>query len=373
MTEWSAFKNCTGFTDEQVTVIALVRGTVAAVCCAVLFTLLVVLGILAKCYFQKVCGTVVKRLTIGLTVATVPYLLFNAIPERESKFCIADGFFEQYFGSYEILFTLAISMVLFLKILKATTITSQKLQDYFARAEESTIACRSWKINKLEIALYVSMFILPLLLQWIPFTTNSYGPFGAWCWIRKYNMGCSIHRAGMVERVVLWGLPFTLVTILSFTLLIVSLCLMVYTKIKKQIKIKVRTVAIDSLLSQSLLFGFCTFQAAVYTSALGQDRFTFWLLYAALLPLGAVFIPLALLATVHLPLSSTIACTRRMCWRQHNGNDDQAEIDPEEERQVTVRRNSAPSQPSETTFEPKHSSYLVSGFVPMEDEEQQED
>ena len=177
----------------------------------------------------------------------------------------------------------------------------------------------------------------------------------------------------MVERVVLWGLPFTLVTILSFTLLIVSLCLMVYTKIKKQIKIKVRTVAIDSLLSQSLLFGFCTFQAAVYTSALGQDRFTFWLLYAALLPLGAVFIPLALLATVHLPLSSTIACTRRMSWRQHNGNDNQAEIDPEEERQVTVRRNSAPSQPSETTFEPKHSSYLVSGFVPVEDEEQQED
>ena len=127
-------------------------------------------------------------------------------------------------------------------------------------------------------------------------------------------VGSPIHRAGMVERVVLWGLPFTLVTILSFTLLVVSLCLMVYTKIKKQIKIKVRTVAIDSLLSQSLLFGFCTFQAAVYTSALGQDRFTFWLLYAALLPLGAVFIPLALLATVHLPLSSTIACTRRMSW-----------------------------------------------------------
>ena len=119
--DWNAFKNCTGFTDEQVTVLVLVRGIVATVCSAVLLTLLFVFGILAKYHYQKVCGTVVKRLTIGFTAATVPYLILNAIPEKDGKFCIADGFFEQYFGSYEILFTLAISVVLFLKVLISET------------------------------------------------------------------------------------------------------------------------------------------------------------------------------------------------------------------------------------------------------------
>ena len=307
--EWNAFKNCTGFTDEQVTVLVLVRGIVATVCSAVLLTLLFVFGILAKYHYQKVCGTVVKCLTIGYTAATVPYLIFNAIPEKDGKFCIADGFFEQYLGSYEILFTLAISVVLFLIVLKATTITSQKLQGYFERGQAATTMCCRWKVNKLKIALYVSLLILPLLLQWIPFTTNSYGPFTAWCWIHRYDTGCTTSRAGQGQRVALWGLPFTL---LALTLLVVSLCLMVHTKVKKQIDIKMRTIAIDSILSLTLVFGFCAFQAAVYLSALGQDRLTFWLLYAALLPLGAAFIPLALIVTIHLPLSSTIACTQHV-------------------------------------------------------------
>ena len=83
MTGWLAFKNCTGFTDEQVTVVALVRAIAAAVhvCCAILFPLLVVLGILVKCHFQKVCGTVVKCLTIGLTVLLYP--TYSSTPSQK--------------------------------------------------------------------------------------------------------------------------------------------------------------------------------------------------------------------------------------------------------------------------------------------------
>ena len=112
---------------------------------------------------------------------------------------------------------------------------------------------------------------------------------------------------------------------LPLTLRIVSLCLMVHTKVTKQIDIKMRAIAIDSIPSLTLVFGFCAFQAAVYLSALGQDRLTFWLLYAALLPLGAAFIPLALIVTIHLPLSSTIACTQHMCQQQQHGTGDQVE------------------------------------------------
>ena len=60
------FKNCSNFTDEQIEVIALVRGVSAAVCCAISSTVLVVfviLVILPKTR-NRVCGTVVKRLSV---------------------------------------------------------------------------------------------------------------------------------------------------------------------------------------------------------------------------------------------------------------------------------------------------------------------
>ena len=58
----------------------------------------------------------------------------------------------------------------------------------------------------------------------ISFTTNLHGPFTAWRWIRRYDTGCSISRARQGEWVALWGLPFTLVTLLALTLLVISLC-----------------------------------------------------------------------------------------------------------------------------------------------------
>ena len=64
------FRNCSNFTVEQTEVIALVRGVSAAVCCAILSTVLVVLAILPKTR-NRVCGTVVKRLSFGLIAISV--------------------------------------------------------------------------------------------------------------------------------------------------------------------------------------------------------------------------------------------------------------------------------------------------------------
>ena len=66
MAAFDNFKNCSNFTDEQIEVIALVRGVSAAVCCANSSTVLVVfviLVILPKTR-NRVCGTVVKRLSV---------------------------------------------------------------------------------------------------------------------------------------------------------------------------------------------------------------------------------------------------------------------------------------------------------------------
>ena len=47
MDTFDTFKKCSNLTDEQTEVIALVRGVSAAVCCAILSTVLVVFVILA--------------------------------------------------------------------------------------------------------------------------------------------------------------------------------------------------------------------------------------------------------------------------------------------------------------------------------------
>ena len=76
------FKKCYNLTVEQTEVIARVGGVSAAVCCAILSTVLVVFVILAflQKTRKKLLGTVVKRLSFGLIA------VMCALP---TYFCIA--------------------------------------------------------------------------------------------------------------------------------------------------------------------------------------------------------------------------------------------------------------------------------------------
>ena len=73
MATFDNFKNCSNLTDEQIEVMVLVRGVSAAVCCAILSTVLVVFVILATLPKTKnrVCGTVLKCLSFGLIAISV--------------------------------------------------------------------------------------------------------------------------------------------------------------------------------------------------------------------------------------------------------------------------------------------------------------
>ena len=70
-------------------------------------------------------------------------------------------------------------------------------------------------VARLEGLYVVLIFIFPLTLNWIPFINNTYGRFGAWCWIRTINYDdCSEHHFGMILRIILWNVPFTSTIIL---------------------------------------------------------------------------------------------------------------------------------------------------------------
>ena len=110
----------------------------------------------------------------------------------------SQGFLAKYFLSVQLLLTLDICLILFLKVLKVTT--PWKLECY-EQAKRSTFTCCKKKIIKLEIAIFASSFTFPLLFDWIPFTTNSYGSTEAnVCWFRNQN--CSQQTSCTAT---LWG------------------------------------------------------------------------------------------------------------------------------------------------------------------------
>ena len=215
-----------------------VLGITGATCCIICLLVLVALSVCAKCYNRStICGTTVKRLAVGLIVLSMVYqfvlalhLVWYFYPEikKVKDLCKFEGFLAKYFLSVQVLLTLDVCLVLFLEVLKVTT--SCKFE-YYEQVKKSTFTCCKRKINKLEIAIYASVCTFPLLIDWIPFTTNSYGSTeGDVCWFRDHN--CSQHAssctATLWEKIWLFTVPVGFVGIVSMLLFTVLLCLLIY-------------------------------------------------------------------------------------------------------------------------------------------------
>ena len=353
-----ALRNCSNFTDEQVRTVAFVRGITAAVCCLLLFVVLVAIFILAKVDYQKVCGTVVKRLAVGFTVASVLQQLTLALslhhyfnPGLEG-FCEADGFFNQYFGSVHLAFTVGISLVLFLQVAKGTS--SWKFFHVIS-TKENTYTCCSKQIDKLELVVFTSTFGIPLIFSWIPFTTDSYGPSGTWCWIRSLENDCSEHTAGLWEQLWLSRIPFILVALMTLVLFVTALFLLGCAIKNAKLEMNVVKLGIaDSLLSLALLlFLFMMYlppQGIITSNSVNRNSFVVWIFIALSTPFVGTLTPLALLVVIHLPLS-TIFCAH--CKQQRHTGPRQRDHNNE---QATVHESSNWNQPSHTTWHPPHSS-----------------
>ena len=223
------FKNCSNLTIEQTKVIALVGGVSAAVCCAILSTVLVVFVILATLpeTRNRVCGTLLKRPSFELIALSVLGQLNFAMQlvffyHRNEEYCKVNGFFGQYFLSVGLL-VLGISVTLFFRI-GEKLFPSWRLFHYCKKAKEKMFANRNMKISKPEVAIVASAIVLPLLFDWIPFTTNSYGQYGIWCWIRSLEQNCSTNSAGRWEQIWLWHVPFGIASFVIIVLFVGSLC-----------------------------------------------------------------------------------------------------------------------------------------------------
>jgi len=325
-----SFKNCSGFTDGELKGLALYRGITSIILCVSLFIMLVSILISAKCCcFRTLCGTFLKRFAIGLTAVSMLCLLFyamqmnNFVDLQDQKFCEAVGFLVMYTGSVQLLLTVGTSLVFFIKVWKALTFVTL-LDTLCRRCENQTFTCRGLKVNILEIVFYVSVVGIPLLLDWIPFITNSYGPTVAWCWIRKYESDCSTHIAGLVEGLLFWDAPYFIVAILIIGLLIISLVQLCIYQRKFGCYKLLDVGAFDLLVFQ--IFSFILFLLHVvvlcyYFSYQYKERlFDLWVFESIAYPFAVIIVPVILLGAIHSPLSKLIICMLR---NQKQGVDDQ--------------------------------------------------
>jgi len=210
---------------------------------------------------------------------------------------------------------LEISVILFFKISGKVIPSCRSLYNLgkaiknLKKAMKNIFTCHGCRISKLEVLNLALIIVLPLVINWIPFTTNSYGLYGTWCWITILDPNCSIHTAGLWEQIWLWNVPFGFVALLTLILFIASLCVLGYgvKNIKTQRLIEV------GILDYVLLLAFLVFIFFLYSVeimarsfAFSQHPFAFWLINALSSPLSGTFIPLALLVAIQLPISSTI-------------------------------------------------------------------
>jgi len=351
-------------TDEQLTTDAQI-GITGAICGIIWLIVLVVQTVFAMCYSQKILGTAIKRLGFELTASTMLYGLVHTLhlvryfyPEI-GNFCEVVGFLSHYFVSVEILFTMCICLLMFYKILKV--ITSVKFE-YCESTKWSTCTCCNRKISKLEAALFASVFVLPLLFDWIPFTTNSYGPSGYFCYFHvEKNCSELTCTAGLWEDIWLSSVPFGLVAVLTLLLFTASLCLLGYgiktAKLEKLALIEVGiTHIVFFLASLAIIYLLLPFQSFI------QQRFT-----VISGPIAVMLIPSTLLIAIHLPLSSFVTCVCKKYWIQTHSH--------REYNQATLHRSSDWSgiqQPSHTTWNPLHSSVEISEVTSLARDKQQQ-
>ena len=351
-------------TDEQLATDTQI-GITGAICCIIWLIVLVVQTVFALCYSHKIWGTAIKRLAVGLTASTMLYGLVLTLHlvryfyPKIGHFCEVVGFLAHYFVSVEILFTMCICLLMFYKILKV--ITSWKFE-YCESTKWSTCTCCDRKINKLEAALFASVFVLPLLLDWIPFTTNSYGPSGYFCYFHvEKNCSELTCTAGLWEDIWLSSVPFGFVAVLTLLLFTTSLCLLGYgiktAKIEKFALIEVGITHIVFFLTLlALIYVLLPFQSFTH------QRFT-----VISGPIAVMLIPLTLLIAIHLPLSSIITC---VCKKYRIQTHAHREYD-----QTTLHRISDWSgiqQPSHTTWDPLHSSVEISEVTSLARDKQRQ-
>ena len=285
--------NCTNISLPQMEMIALVRGTTGLVCfafCAATFAFeLVYILHVRKC-------SVLQRLFLYLTVSTMVLMVALSLNiehyfryKHQERVCIVVGLFQQYTGSVQLLFILGITLFLFCK-----------LCGFFSSRLSSIVTTKKSKYC-LEISFCLISIMLPWLFIWVPFlhSDGMYGSSGPWCWIESRDpVTCKEIIRGVLEQLLLWYIPFGLVSVLSLVCIVCLLAFFCYLKIVRGILVQQMHSVIKEMVLLLVFLGVFCIVSIVESITYGMlglphvDIFVLWMINAIITPVGGVAVPI---------------------------------------------------------------------------------
>ena len=293
-----SFANCTNITDQDVRNLALARG-IAGLLCFVLCVVTLIIELVLACWMKNF-RTILHRLFIYLTISTVAYLLVLSLHiehyfeyPHQHDFCIAVGFLDQYTGSVQLCFTLGITAFLFYK-----TYTG-------CRGGIRLLKCMENRYCNLvlELLFVVLSFLTPLVFDWIPFVLVPYGETGPWCWIESLASKCKLKNQAFWEQMMLWYVPFGLVALCSFLLILAMIMVFIWMHYHKVIQVRIGEIIKEQCLLLGFLVVFCILWLIEVVTRLtlyhNESTYGLWVIYALSTPLSGVIIPIGF--TSYLP------------------------------------------------------------------------
>ena len=164
-------------------------------------------------------------------------------------------------------------------------------------------------VAHLEGLYIVLIFVFPFTFNWIPFIDNTYGRFGAWCWIRTVNYDdCSEHQFGAILRIILWNVPFISTNILLTPIYLFTLAYVArqrccktgkdmynpeMERLKKYLNKEVWPLLFFPL--GVIFFNLFPVINGIYGSANANPSYTLWVLHAIFSPLQGGYVTLVYL------------------------------------------------------------------------------
>lgn len=180
--------SCSNLSKHQESVIRWVvlgGGSLSFICCLLI--------LLTVAIFKKV-RTTSQRLFLYLVLVILAYSVVYVLHGVENRgalegsdgFCMTTAFLDQLLSWMEVLAMLCLTFDMFIKIRTMDFRASKKYEKFYI----------------------VVIFVLPLVFNWIPFTTDSYGESGPYCWIRRHNTTCENDKYGIAYQFALFWIPF---------------------------------------------------------------------------------------------------------------------------------------------------------------------
>ena len=216
--EMSPFANCSGFGENQINILAALRGGTSAVAAVATFMFLVVTCAYQSRFGREIENKWLKIFLFALFGVSITYLtvlslgvVYHFLPDPSAgRWCAAFGFFDQVLSVIQITLLFIVIMVVFRPSGQDGNISGRK----------------KWVWGGI-MGTVIALAVVIVTASFVPFIHGTYGEVGGWCWIVSINEGCEVLVVGLIEQLFLWIIYHALISLICILIVLKPLILFV--------------------------------------------------------------------------------------------------------------------------------------------------